>query len=95
MNSTIKTQVSSDDRWHNTGQETSKVIETIRDDRGMWIADCQRGSGQLIATAPQLLAALQECADWLCDANMGTDQWERGQKAIDVINQATRNTKHH
>lgn len=36
---------------------------------------------RLYALAPEMAEALRECADWLCDCEPHTDQWERGQKA--------------
>ena len=36
----------------------------------------------------ELLAALEECADWLCAAHLGTEQRERGQRARAAIAKA-------
>lgn len=39
---------------------------------GLWVLTIETG-------VPDMLAALEECADWMCEAHEGSDQWERGQ----------------
>lgn len=55
----------------------------------MWRQDEEdEANARLIAAAPDLLATLEECADWMCEAHEGSDQWERGQAAYAAITKA-------
>lgn len=38
--------------------ETSKIVQTIRDENDRWIADCAPGYGPIFTASPDLLAAL-------------------------------------
>lgn len=45
--------------WHTTAQETSRMVETVRDKDGRWVCDCAFGNGNSIAAVPELIVALQ------------------------------------
>jgi len=35
----------------------------------------------------QLVEALRDCAEWLCEAHQGSDQWERGHAARALLSE--------
>ena len=36
---------------------------------------------------PKLVEALRDCAEWLCEAHQGSDQWERGHAARALLSE--------
>lgn len=55
--------------WISEPESTLRVAETVRTEKGRWIADCLAGNGKLIAAAPELLETLKGAIEELCDVH--------------------------
>ena len=55
---------------HNTAQAARRVHAELK---------------ALRANNARLVEALEDCAAWMCEAEQGTDQWERGQAALTTL----------